>query len=202
MSKVPPSPPVHEVAAPQVSAASLDMSPVPTCDMRRSLAPGERVALARRFVGLPCIYELGAGGSLFFLDPRDHENKLDCSGFICWLLGVPRQTANLWYQEFNGGWVSTDAMWHDMRRGAASSLFQSTYPGLGVALVLPRSAAHVHGHVALASEFDEHGLLSKVIHCSLHNPAGAAIAESSAARFLKDEGSMFIAPVPGAFDGG
>jgi cell wall-associated NlpC family hydrolase len=60
-------------------------------------------------------YRLGAGGR----DPADESpaddyGECDCSGFVAWCLGIPRKLRQAEYVAFNGGWLSTDGMVHDI----------------------------------------------------------------------------------------
>ena len=72
------------------------------------------LARARSAIGRGVKYRLGAGG----MNPRGESpgnvaNECDCSGFVCWALGMSRQTDHPLYVRFNGGWINTDAMVHD-----------------------------------------------------------------------------------------
>jgi cell wall-associated NlpC family hydrolase len=130
-------------------------------------------------LGLHTIYALGHGGMRSdALRPSDSDNKCDCSGFTAWCLGVSRKTDNPWYQEFNGGWMNTRAMFRDCSTnyGVFDGVeWKDAKPGDLVVF----EAAPV-GHVGVVTRVDETGP-THAIHCSNGNymAFGDAIRETN-----------------------
>lgn len=122
------------------------------------------VAKARTAINKKIRYKLGAGG----IDPAlalPTANKLcDCSGFVCWVLGIARQTSIPYYKKF-GGWIYTDSMEADIKDSAGIFERLST-PEPGCIVVY--GAGNKIGHVGIVSEV-ANGKMTKVIHCSSGN---------------------------------
>lgn len=149
--------------------------PVKKFQFSKQLTPGDIVAKARSVIGKKIIYKLGAGGmdEKYQLPTRD--GKCDCSGFVCWVLGLSRKTKIPFYQP--GGWIYTDSMVEDINRNAG--IFDRlAIPEVGCIVVY--GAGKKIGHVGIVSEV-ENGKMKKVIHCSSGNYAsfGDAIQETS-----------------------
>lgn len=111
----------------------------------------------------------------------------DCSGYVCWALGVARNRAPL-----DGGWINTDAMVADAR--GQRRLFVPVARALpGALLVYPRpgGASRAPGHVGIVVDADANGRATRVLHCAPDNylltPANGqarnAIAETDTAHF-------------------
>ena len=109
-------------------------------------------------------YKLGSGGMNPSL-PLPTSNKLcDCSGFVCWVLGLSRETTIPFYKKL-GGWIYTDSMVSDIN--SPSGIFERiTTPEVGC-IVVYGAGAQI-GHVGIVSEV-VNGKMSKVIHCSSGN---------------------------------
>lgn len=109
-------------------------------------------------------YKLGSGG----MNPKTilpTTNKLcDCSGFVCWVLGLSRKTDIPFYKQF-GGWIFTDSMVADVNSQAG--IFERiTVPEPGCITVF--GAGNQIGHVGIVSKVSN-GKMDKVIHCSSGN---------------------------------
>ena len=122
------------------------------------------VAKARSAINQKIRYKLGSGG----IDPDlalPTANKLcDCSGFVCWVLGISRQSKIPYYKKF-GGWIYTDSMEADIKDSAG--IFERlTTPEPGCIVVF--GAGNKIGHVGIVSEVAS-GKMAKVIHCSSGN---------------------------------
>lgn len=121
-------------------------------------------------------YKLGSGG-MFPNESLPTKDKLcDCSGFVCWTLGLKRQTTIPFYTKY-GGWINTDSMVDDVLNSAG--IFEHiTTPEPGCIVVY--GAGSKIGHVGIVSKVTN-GVMSKVIHCSAGNQArlGYAIEETS-----------------------
>lgn len=69
------------------------------------------VARARSAVGHGTLYRLGAGAPFTAPHPWDEAGACDCSGFVCWVLGLSRFQPNFAFlHELSGGWLNTDGM--------------------------------------------------------------------------------------------
>lgn len=112
--------------------------------------------------------------------PGNLNNECDCSGFVCWALGISRKTDHPLYLKFNGGWINTDAMVHDARK--SSGFFSGLdKPKAGCLIVFgkPPGAGKV-GHVGIVTKVDAAGKVKAVIHCSAGNAKkGDAIQETA-----------------------
>jgi hypothetical protein len=111
----------------------------------------------------------------------------DCSGFVCWALGVARNGAVL-----PGGWINTDAIVADA--AGPRRLFVPLARAVpGALLVHPRpgGANPAPGHVAIVVAVDRGGRPTRMLHCApenyLRQPADgqprSAIAETDTAHF-------------------
>lgn len=111
----------------------------------------------------------------------------DCSGFVCWALGVPRNGSVL-----EGEWINTDAIAADA--AGAQRLFVPVARAVpGALLVHPRPGGNnpAPGHVAIVVEADAAGRATRMLHCAPENyllpPAAGqarnAIAETDTAHF-------------------
>lgn len=121
-------------------------------------------------------YKLGSGG-MFPNDPLPTLDKLcDCSGFVCWALGLNRKTSIPFYSKY-GGWIFTDSMVDDVN--STTGIFERlAIPEVGCIVVF--GAGNKIGHVGIVSQVSNGGM-SKVIHCSSGNQArlGYAIEETA-----------------------
>jgi hypothetical protein len=129
----------------------------------------ELLARARSAIGHKVKYRLGAGG----IDPTSPtpasiDNACDCSGFVCWCLGISRKTDHPLYVRFNGGWINTDAIVYDAYH-PTGLFFPLEQPRVGCLWVFPsRRPKRPYGHVGIVSAMSK-GKVTKVIHCSSSN---------------------------------
>lgn len=144
------------------------------------------LARARSAIGRGVKYRLGAGG----MNPRGESpgnvaNECDCSGFVCWALGISRQTDHPLYVRFNGGWINTDAMVHDAQ---ASTGFFTRIPEARVGSIVvygARPPRRKVGHVGIVTAVAPEVL---VLHCSHGNArAGDAIWETDLGVFRRPD---------------
>lgn len=145
-----------------------------------SLSINELIVKAKSAINKGIRYKLGSGG----MNPKSllpTTNLLcDCSGFVCWVLGISRKTDILFYKKF-GGWIYTDSMVEDINNQVG--IFEKlNNPEVGCIVVY--GAGNEIGHVGLVSEVDN-GQMSKVIHCSSGNDKSFndSIQETSAKVF-------------------
>ncbi len=111
----------------------------------------------------------------------------DCSGYVCWALGVPRDGSAL-----PGGWINTDAMVADAQRGQRLFVpLTRAVPGALLVHPKPPGADSGPGHVAIVTAVDADGRATRMLHCAPDNilrppPAGLprnAIAETDTGLF-------------------
>lgn len=123
------------------------------------------IVRARGVVGIDIAYKLGSGGMNPKLAKPSSSGFCDCSGFICWVLGISRQTKIPFYTHNFGGWINTDAMEGDIL--SSTGIFDRlSVPEPGCIVVY--GAQQKIGHVGLVTEVNN-GKMVKVIHCSSGN---------------------------------
>jgi LysM repeat protein len=129
-----------------------------------SVNPTDLITRAKLVIGKGIRYKLGSGGMSPEKNSPATNNLCDCSGFVCWVLGISRETDNPFYKKF-GGWIYTDSMEADVNSN--SGIFERLQtPEIG-AIVVYGAGAKI-GHVGIVSEVSE-GEMKKVIHCSAGN---------------------------------
>jgi hypothetical protein len=137
------------------------------------------LARARAALGYKTVYLPGQGGfDPAARDPRGAKGGCDCSGFVCWALGIGRKTDHPLYVRLNGGWINTDAIVHDA--GQPTGYFEPLeQPRRGCLLVFPKPPTMSYGHVGIVTRVAR-GRAAKVIHCSATNfrTAGDAMQET------------------------
>jgi CHAP domain len=88
----------------------------------------------------------------------------DCSGYVCWALGVARDSRTA-----AGGWFDTNAMVADAN-GARQWFVPIDRAVPGALLVHPQpSRDGGPGHVAIVTEVDAAGQPQRMLHCSAPN---------------------------------
>ncbi len=106
-------------------------------------------------------YKLGAGGTIPGATLPTGNKLCDCSGFVCWSLGLSRKTTIPFYKQF-GGWIFTDSMEADVNSQAG--IFEKlNSPEVGCIVVY--GAGNKIDHVGIVSAVSG-GEMQKVIHCS------------------------------------
>lgn len=154
------------------------------------------LARARSALGRGIRYRLGAGGMDARAEsPADANNECDCSGFVCWALGISRQTDHPMYVRFNGGWINTDAMVHDAQ--TASGFFtRVTEARVGSIVVYgARPAAQNVGHVGIVTAIGNDGGVTRamtVLHCSHgnHQQHGDAVCQTGISVFARRDATF------------
>lgn len=134
------------------------------------------VLRARSVVASPILYKLGSGGRFPSDALPSRDQYCDCSGFICWVLGLCRESDIPFYRRF-GGWIYTDSMVSDIE--STAGIFQRvSKPEPGCIVVY--SAGSAIGHVGMVTDVKA-GVMIKVVHCSSGNAKkfGAAIQETT-----------------------
>jgi hypothetical protein len=151
------------------------------------------IARARSAVGRRTKYQLGEGGTRpAAVMPGPPSRGCDCSGYVCWCLGMSRQTDHNLYVRFNGGWINTDAIVHDAGENTGF-FYKIKLPKIGAIIVYPsKRPSRKYGHVGIVTEVKQ-GNLSKVIHCSSSNykNLGDAIMETGPETFA-NKGAILV----------
>ena len=133
----------------------------PWKDLLQTASKEQMLQRANSALGLNTIYELGKGG----FDPTiPMTPSCDCSGFVAWAIGIPRELP-----PGSDKWLSTDSYWSG-GEPVKANLFkeielQQSEPG--DLLVYPDSGGH-QGHIGIITQVD-HSMPTYVIHCSLGN---------------------------------
>ncbi len=152
-------------------------------DISRSTTD-EVIEKAKSAFGKGVKYKLGGGGMAKDLNHHlpSHSDNCDCSGFVCWVFGISRQSDIPFYKTL-GGWINTDTMVLDIK-SHAGVFVKLDIPEKGCIAVYARRKKDSYGHVGIVSEV-ENGIMKKVIHCSKGNdkPQGNSIQETSAKVF-------------------
>lgn len=156
--------PNHIFVGQVIQIPNLDDVPA-NADFTQPVVSPAIVDRAKSAMGKGIRYKLGSGGMQPEAKlPKGPDNKCDCSGFVCWVLGISRKTDFPFYRKF-GGWIFTDSMEADVK--SSSGIFESLdAPEPGCIVVF--GAGNKIGHVGIVSEV-ERGRMKKVIHCSSGN---------------------------------
>ncbi len=116
------------------------------------------VAKAKSAIHKGIRYKLGSGGMNPKLGLRSSNRLCDCSGFVCWVLGISRKTDIPYYSKF-GGWIYTDSMVADVHSNVG--IFEKiSVPEVGCIVVY--GAGSKIGHVGIVSKVVD-GLMRKVV---------------------------------------
>jgi hypothetical protein len=151
----------------------------------------QTIGRAHQGLSRKTIYQLGAGGSagdiVAPLTPR-----CDCSGFICWAMGAPRE-----FPPGSDHWLYTDTIWEG-GGDVGARLFSRVPDGAvqpGDLYVYPAPDAHSHGHVAMIT-LVEGGLPQQILHCSLSNYERTqdAVRITSPVVFTQNRNSRIMRP--------
>jgi len=144
-------------------------------DLLATMNPDQALQRARDMVGKGTVYHLGRGG----FDPSkplwSADRTADCSGFVAWAIGVPRELppgSNRWLQTttyWNGGGAAGEGLFDQ-------ASFERAAPG--DILVFP-DVGDKQGHMGLVSAVGSDAP-ALVIHCSSGNfrNTGDAIRET------------------------
>lgn len=136
----------------------------------RAASPAEPLAVGREWPKLPAdrqaeLRPLAEAAGLDLTDPALVVPACDCSGFVCWALGISRriQAGGLSTQD---QWITTDTIWADATGGGAQ-FRRLDVPIRGCLVVYPQQGSgERYGHVGLVTAVDAHSRATEVIHCS------------------------------------
>ena len=148
-------------------------------DLLSTAGNSQTLSRALSVPGHKTIYQLGAGGA----DPTQPMTAAcDCSGFVCWAIGVPRELP-----PGSDHWLNTDVIWAGGGPVKAGLFTPITVAQAlpGDLLVYPQSQPDDHGHVGIVVQVDPQ-MPSLVIHCSHGNYVnyGDAVRITDPAVFL------------------
>lgn len=136
---------------------------------------------ARGVIGKGVKYKLGKGG----FDPvKEMTGASDCSGFVAWAIGIPRELP-----PGSGRWLSTDQYWSG-GSPVADGLFDPVTPGearTGDLYVYPDHAGR-QGHIGVITGV-RNGRPDRVVHCSMGNfrRSADAVEETDTGVFDRNE---------------
>lgn len=136
-------------------AAALPSNPVRVAQKWAGLKPAEQQALA------PLAQAMG----IDVHDPLLDREACDCSGFVCWALGMARVLPG----PDGGAWINTDSIWADAK-GPQRRFQRIAQARPGALVVYPKEGSDEHyGHVAIVIEADADGNATRIAHCSADN---------------------------------
>ena len=130
-------------------------------DVLATAGKEQTLARAQSVSGLKTVYKLGKGG----FDPaKAMTGSCDCSGFVAWAIGIPRELPPK-----SNKWLDTDAYYaggKPVKAGLFSQIaIEDAEPG--DLLVYPDKNGH-QGHIGIVTQVDLKAP-TYVIHCSLGN---------------------------------
>jgi cell wall-associated NlpC family hydrolase len=157
--------------------AAQPSNPVRVAHEWASLDPADQQALA------PLAQAMG----IDVHDPALVREACDCSGFVCWALGLPRVLPG-------DVWINTDSIWADAR-GPQQRFEQIARARPGALVVYPKEGSGEHyGHVAIVIEADADGNATRIVHCSADNIKDAphdSIKITAPAKFTAQLASIY-----------
>jgi len=127
-------------------------------------------------------------------DPAVAVAASDCTGYLCWVLGISRKAPRQAPHTLAGGWINTDSIWTDATQGeTVFSRIHRAEPGC--VIVYPKAGSGENfGHDGLVTAVDSSGTPTAVIHCSAKNfetPPFDAINETGPKAFLDQDATIF-----------
>ena len=112
----------------------------------------------------------------------------DCSGFVCWVLGVSRNPAPQ-------RWINTDSVWDDAT-GSGVQFRKIDHAVPGCLVVYPQAGSGERfGHIALVTEATADGRAARIVHCSAANFGSAppdAIKITTPEAFERQPKSIYV----------
>lgn len=123
-------------------------------------------------------------------DPSLAVPACDCSGFVCWALGVPRQISPP--DPVLGEWLFTDSIHADATHGGRR--FERLREAVvGCLVVYPKPVDEPFGHIGIVTAV-EAGEALRIVHCSAGNFKTApfdAIKENAGEAFAQHPESVY-----------
>jgi cell wall-associated NlpC family hydrolase len=157
--------------------------------------PSNPVRVAHEWAGLDRAHQqalapLAQAMGIDVHDPALVRDACDCSGFVCWALGLARVVPG------PGGdaWINTDSIWTDAQ-GPQRRFMRIERARPGALVVYPQlGSGEDYGHVAIVVEADADGRATRIVHCSADNIETAphdAIKTTSPAKFEAQARSIY-----------
>ena len=157
--------------------------------------PSNPVRVAHEWAGLDRAHQqalapLAQAMGIDVHDPALVRDACDCSGFVCWALGLARVVPG------PGGdaWINTDSIWTDAQ-GPQRRFMRIERARPGALVVYPQlGSGEDYGHVAIVVEADADGRATRIVHCSADNIETAphdAIKTTSPAKFEGQARSIY-----------
>ena len=118
----------------------------------------------------------------------------DCTGFLCWALGISRKAPRRAPHTQADGWINSDSIWADATQGGTVfRRIRKAEPGC--VIVYPKAGSGENfGHDGLVTAVDAAGTPTQVIHCSANNfklSPFDAIKENKPEAFLSQGATVF-----------
>ncbi|MDB5851407.1 MAG: hypothetical protein JWP29_5159 [Rhodoferax sp.] len=155
--------------------------------------PAQPLAVGQAWPKLPAdeqaIYRpLAEAAGLDLNDPDLVVPACDCSGFVCWALGISRHPAP-------DRWINTDSVWDDAQ-GAGVQFKKLARAAPGCLVVYPKAGSgEKFGHIGIVTQVDANGRAALIAHCSAVNFATAppdAIKVNAAVAFEHQPKSIYV----------
>jgi hypothetical protein len=135
---------------------------------------------------------IAQAAGLDVLDPNLEVMACDCSGFVCWALGMPRRVAPDAFTTPDG-WIHTDSIHADAL--GSGQLFQAReHAAPGCIVVYPKPPDKAFGHIGIVTAADVAGKATRVVHCGAENFKTApfdAIKNNAPTAFELQPGSVY-----------
>lgn len=130
-------------------------------DLLQTASTAQTLQRAHSALNLKTVYKLGKGG----FDPtKPMMASCDCSGFVAWAIGIPRELPPA-----SNKWLSTDTYWVGGKPVKANLCVRIELKdaAAGDLLVYPDSGGK-QGHIGIITQA-EGGIPTYVVHCSKGN---------------------------------
>ncbi|QHI99662.1 CHAP domain-containing protein [Xylophilus rhododendri] len=161
----------------------------------RAASPTQALAIGREWPGLPAAQQaalkpLAEAAGLDLKDPNLVAPACDCSGYVCWALGIARHFSS----PAGDVWLNTDNIWQDAC-GPARQFRKTALAEVGGLVVYPKQGSgETYGHVGLVTEVGADGHATRIAHCSASNFMEAphdAIKVNAAEAFQRQPKSIY-----------
>jgi hypothetical protein len=164
-------------------------------------SPAEALAVGREWPRLPpdqqaMLRPLALAAGLDVDDPGLVAPACDCSGYVCWALGISRRVAPA---DGPALWINTDSIWADAT-GAGLRFRQIDRAVAGCLVVYPKQGSNENfGHVGLVTDVGADGHATRVAHCSATNFTEAPhdAIKANAGEAFKQQSKSVYAWFPG-----
>src|SRR6266567_9598850 len=149
-------------------------------DVLATMTSDRSLERSRSMIGQGTVYQLGRGGLKPEAQLWGQARTSDCSGFIAWALGIPRELP-----PGSGHWLQTTTYWEGGGFSGPVPFKQHLIAeGIPGDLLVYPDAGGKQGHIGMVTATAAHGP-TRIVHCSSGNfkDTGDAIRETSPAVF-------------------